>query len=349
MAYLNDVKLVSYLAIVPEMALSKSGRQYCNFTIKMLYRTPLGDPHEEYLMVTAYDTDAEYVVRECKKGDLLMIVGYLAQYKWEFDGKPMAKVMVIANSVELLARGVGMVPKASKEDLAFANPLPYADGEDGHVSSIAIRNKPTANQVSHAKIYPQPQANGQWKIPTGNPNQATKAWMESRGMVKPNTEISFQAIREYMCLPGLPDGTINKAKLIIPDNIKPNKGGYIKMPDGKFIPLRNYENITNAQSKMLGSMTPTERETVLSIASRFFGVTIEYQSPDVSNVGSDDKTQGRGVSVAANGNGGGNSDGNNNRQPAGAATTEEREAMIASGANPDDWYEDASGQWKRRH
>lgn len=162
-------------------------------------------------------------------------------------------------------------------------------------------------------------------------------------MVKPDTEISYQTIRDYMCLPGLPDGTINKAKLIIPDNIKPSKGGYIKMPDGKFIPLRNYENIINAQSKMLGSMTPTERETVLSIASRFFGVTIEYQSPDVPNSGSEDKTQGRGVSVAANGNGG---NGNNAQT---AATTEERAAMIASGANPDDWYEDASGQWKRRH
>lgn len=343
MAYLNDIKLISYLATPPAMALSKSGRQYCNFNVRLLYKTALGDPVEQYITVTAYDTDAELLVRDCKQGDLLLVIGYLAQYKWTFNGQEYSKVMVMANSIELLARGSGMVQQPSKEDMVFADPMPYADGEDANVCSIAFRkNHPGAKGNDNYKNFPQPNPDGTWKMPNGEPNKATKAWMASRGIDNvSNEEISNHAIRTYMQMPGLPDSTINKAKFIIPTDGKVNRYGFVKMPDGKSIPQRNYENLINAQQKMLDSMTPGERETVLSIAAHFYGVRIEYSAPGESIDVPADKTQGMAASVAGNENGAATNGGNGRDSLV-------KFVSVASGANPDDWYQDEKGNWKRR-
>ena len=51
MAYLNDIKLVSYLANNPEMAMTHDGRPYSNIKVRLVQKTKTGEERSDYLTV----------------------------------------------------------------------------------------------------------------------------------------------------------------------------------------------------------------------------------------------------------------------------------------------------------
>lgn len=351
MAYLNDVKLICNLAIPPEMALTRSGRQYCNFTVRLLYRTPMGDPVEDFIMATAYDDDAEFLVRDCKQGDLILVDGYLHQYKWQVNGETRAKVMVVASHIEILSRGAGMVPQPTRRDIAAANPAAYSDGEDGYISSAAFAGqKGNPNQPSHAMMYPQPGKGRSWQMPHGSLNEATRAWMDAKGLSHKGQArgdmgkgAENQSIRAYLRIPDLPDAVINKARMLIPDDLTPNASGKVKLLDGTFVPNGNYQRLVSAQIKMLDGMAKGERDIVLSIAEHFFGVSLAFSSDGDKSIGGDanapENASAGGLRESGKGSGEGADAG---------GETEARPEDVATAVNPDDWVQKEDGTWERK-
>ena len=187
MPYLNDVKIVANLAIDPELSLTKSGREYCNFTVRLVYKNDLDETLEDFIRITSYDYIAEAMVRDCKKGDLIIVTGYLAQIKWTAqnpkDTATNSRMVVIANSVERLARANGEMPPVPKDYLSMRdyNPVAFNDGEEIHISSYTMLKQMRIggdHTPLSSTIYPQPKKDGTWKMPKVGTNERTRKWLQ---------------------------------------------------------------------------------------------------------------------------------------------------------------------------
>lgn len=276
MAYLNDVKLVTYLAVQPEIALDKAGKPYCNFSVRLQYKTPAEDCISFFINVTAFKDDAENLVRKCHIGDLVMVEGYLwVQEWWDKEKKEAAqKIVVISRRTTLLHKASKrqqekMGAAVAKEDLATADPVPYTDGANHIISATNNSNIKLANEYSNRLNYPQPTADGGWDIPVGRElNDRTRLWMQDNGVELENPMDKVpEDLKEYAKI----------AERLVPDTCKPVRiktGLACHLPSGHYIPWENYAAMVENQTNYLRSLPAETVRIILDIAERYFGVSL---------------------------------------------------------------------------
>lgn len=364
MAYLNDIKIISYLANKPEVALTKTGRPYSNISVRLLHKNIRGEHVVDWLNVTCFDYDAELVVRDCAIGDLLLIVGYLALHHWEKNNQPVSRVLVMANHVSLLAKGNGLLPPPSLEDMQSADPLAMDDGAQPWVSGIVPQANGNVRNQNYSASYPQPMPDGTWQMPQGQVNPETKQWLQNKGMVNypkqhiasPSRTMPAQAVPTnnpqqtgWICDPVLK----RKVEAIIPENLSGWRDT-VKLPTGKRIPKRNYENLVQSQEKILMKMPVEERQNVLTLAAQYRGIKIPLEkyipSTDApARPPTDREESNRMASNLSESEIDGSMSTNESESQNNAATTKATPpAAPIAGADPNEWYQDKDGQWLRQ-
>jgi single-strand DNA-binding protein len=99
---LNHVTLVGHLAADPEIRLVGAGEPLAVTEFRLI-TNDRQEPEAHELV--AYRRVAEVVARYCRTGHLILVVGHLHRQKWfAADGSPRARVLVIAENVQFLAR-----------------------------------------------------------------------------------------------------------------------------------------------------------------------------------------------------------------------------------------------------
>lgn len=340
MAYLNEVKLISYLAIVPEMALSKTGRQYCNFKVRLMYRDKFGDPVEEYVDVVTYDAMAEYLIRNCYQFDCIMITGHLTQFKWQQREQIYSKVVVVADDIQLVSRnkeGFSSII-ASKEDLFRAHLQSYADGEKGNASSYSMPHVP--GETIFRDVFPQPVGRDKWKMPADRSHPAVEKWANMRNVsIAGDHPVDHAEIMARMQMPNLDPTLIEIARSLIPDDLQPDSKGMVRLPNRKAIHSSKYESMIIGQQNNLKMRRPQERNVIQQIASVCFSVVLTRPLPGhlPTPITESQEYQDRMDAEARQVEQG---ERQRNRQ--------QENLVIASGANPEDWVMGEDGQWRKK-
>lgn len=361
MPYLNDVRLVVNLAVVPEMTLTNSGRQYCNFSVRVVFRTKLGDPIEDFINITCHDADAEMVVRDCEKGDLLLILGFLTQQHWEVNGQHQSKLIVIADSVQRLAKGNGMMPQMTDKDLQDADVLTM-DEESPFISSVCMTRRPLFGLPDRAK-YPQPVKGGGWEIPANANNAGTREWVQQNTFAIEDTVRQSKATedetkrkeaekqmaalqaqaRNIGVLPsnGSDDSPVSPtarkmAKRVYPDSLIPRltmRGYVVELESGSAIPFDNYRNILDGQCAWLNALEANTLAEVELVLKEERNITLKrdetgkFFNPYAGVVMKPPQPE---------------------PQPPPPFVMPEMEQTQGDGSSPDDWVQDENGQWVRR-
>jgi len=106
---LNSVVLIGRLTRDAELKTTSSGFAVSNFSIAVNYRKKQGDGWEDvanFFDVTLFGKQAETLHQYLVKGKQVAISGELRQDRWvQDDGQNRSKVVINANSVQLLGNG----------------------------------------------------------------------------------------------------------------------------------------------------------------------------------------------------------------------------------------------------
>ena len=101
----NVVVLVGRCTRDPELKYSHGGMAILELSIAVNARKKKGDEWQDYASffdVTYFGKAAEAVSRYIEKGKQVAVSGKLEQQRWEKDGAKRSKVVVLADSVQLL-------------------------------------------------------------------------------------------------------------------------------------------------------------------------------------------------------------------------------------------------------
>jgi len=99
----NKVILIGHITKDLELKYSNDGMPICSFNIAV--NNGYGDKREAvFIQVTAFKKTAENINEYCKKGDAILVDGYIKQENWEEKdtGKKRSKLVVIANTVQFM-------------------------------------------------------------------------------------------------------------------------------------------------------------------------------------------------------------------------------------------------------
>ena len=97
MADLNQVILIGRIASELNLHYSPQGTAICNFSF-----ATGRDENVLFINITAFEKLAELLCQYSAKGQMICIVGYLKQDKWEKDGQKFSQIKVIANKIQFL-------------------------------------------------------------------------------------------------------------------------------------------------------------------------------------------------------------------------------------------------------
>ncbi len=161
-ADLNHVTLIGRLTRDADLRYTQAGLAISNFSIAVNRRRKNGDQWIEeasFFEITLYGKSAETLKAYLVKGKQVAVDGELRQDRWEQDGQPRSKVVVVANSVQLLggnagggggvpAGGYGQSPRGAYQPRmqeppapsggyeSQYEPSPYGGGSDGFPEDI---------------------------------------------------------------------------------------------------------------------------------------------------------------------------------------------------------------------
>ena len=110
MADVNQVTLIGRLTREAELKYTSNGFAVASFAIAVNRRRKNGDQWVEeasFFDINLFGRSAEGLKQYLVKGKQIAIEGELRQDRWEQDGQPRSKVVVIANSVQLLGGNPG--------------------------------------------------------------------------------------------------------------------------------------------------------------------------------------------------------------------------------------------------
>lgn len=105
MADINQVTLIGRLTRDAELKYTSNGFAIASFAIAVNRRRKNGDQWVEeasFFDINLFGKSAEGLKQYLVKGKQVAIVGELRQDRWEQDGQPRSKVVVIANNVQLI-------------------------------------------------------------------------------------------------------------------------------------------------------------------------------------------------------------------------------------------------------
>lgn len=117
MADLSIAVLVGRLTRDAELKYTNSGQAVCHFSVATSTRRKKGDQwvdEPSYWDVDLWGKSGESLNQYLTKGKLVAVEGSMRQDRWEQDGQTRIKVIVSANTVQLLGGGQGAGPGPSQ-------------------------------------------------------------------------------------------------------------------------------------------------------------------------------------------------------------------------------------------
>jgi single-strand DNA-binding protein len=110
MADLSIAVLVGRLTRDAELKYTNSGQAVCHFSVATSSRRKKGDQwvdEASFWEVDLWGKQGESINQYLTKGKLVAVEGTMRQDRWEQDGQSRMKVIVNANTVQLLGSGQG--------------------------------------------------------------------------------------------------------------------------------------------------------------------------------------------------------------------------------------------------
>lgn len=105
MADVNHVTIIGRLTRDSELKYTSGGMAISNFSIAVNRRRKNGDQWVEeasFFDINLFGKSAEGLKPYLTKGKQIAVEGELRQDRWEQDGQPRSKVVIVANNVQLL-------------------------------------------------------------------------------------------------------------------------------------------------------------------------------------------------------------------------------------------------------
>lgn len=110
MADVNQVIIIGRLTRDADLKYTAGGMAIGTFSIAVNRRRKTGDQWVEeasFFEVSLFGKSAESINQYLVKGKQVAVQGELRQDRWEQDGQPRSKVVIIANNVQLLGGNSG--------------------------------------------------------------------------------------------------------------------------------------------------------------------------------------------------------------------------------------------------
>ncbi len=273
MPYLNEARVMGSMANKPEMAMMQNGCPYCYFAVRMVQKMPDGKIAEDYIRVISYGDTATMVCRECDFGDCVLCVGRLSPKQWQSQaGREEYQLHFVAESVQKVADGDGLLPPVTIEDAAAAKAAAFRNEEDGIVHSDTYRFRGVRDANPPKLKFPQPNPWGGWSVPENYVKQESREWMQQEDERIRQRREEFGGIQHEPLNLSVPDDRAEAHRIaatLIPWNLpRTNDGMYVRIPRSKCIPVSQYMTILESQNALLNAQPENVRALILDIASR---------------------------------------------------------------------------------
>jgi single-strand DNA-binding protein len=128
MADINHVTLIGRLTRDAELKYTSGGMAIASFAIAVNRRRKNGDQWEEeasFFDIKLFGKSAEGLKQYLVKGKQVAIGGELRQDRWEQDGQPRSKVVVIANNVQLIGGHSNNTQQSAQNGDDFPEDIPF--------------------------------------------------------------------------------------------------------------------------------------------------------------------------------------------------------------------------------
>ncbi len=128
MADINHVTLIGRLTRDCELKYTSGGMAIASFAIAVNRRRKNGDQWVEeasFFDINLFGKSAEGLKQYLVKGKQVAIEGELRQDRWEQDGQPRSKVVVIANSVQLIGGHSNNTQQSAQNGGDFPEDIPF--------------------------------------------------------------------------------------------------------------------------------------------------------------------------------------------------------------------------------
>ena len=133
MADLSIAVLVGRLTRDSELRYTSGGSPICSFSVATSSRKKKGDQwidEASFWDIELWGKQGESLQQYLVKGKQVAIEGTMRQDRWEKDGQPRMKVVISAQTVQLLGGGQdkGQAKEQPRRQSPFAEEKPSADG-----------------------------------------------------------------------------------------------------------------------------------------------------------------------------------------------------------------------------
>ena len=133
MADLSIAVLVGRLTRDSELKYTSGGSPICSFSVATSSRKKKGDQwidEASFWDIELWGKQGESLQQYLVKGKQVAIEGSMRQDRWEKDGQPRMKVVISAQTVQLLGGGQdkGQAKEQPRRQSPFAEEKPSADG-----------------------------------------------------------------------------------------------------------------------------------------------------------------------------------------------------------------------------
>lgn len=271
MPYLNEARIIGHMAHEPEMSMLANGVPYCYFALRMVQKTPDGEVSEDFIRVIAYGDMAVTVARDIRMGDLVLCNGRLSPKQWRnAAGREEYQLHFIAEEIERLAMGDGMLPPVTIADAAKAKAAAFRCGEDGFIHSDTYRFRGVKDPRPPKLFVPQPNDDGSWTVPEEYVSQEAATWIakEKRRQKQKQDDYGIvDALKTHPVKNNIEADRI-AASLISWDLPRTEDGQMVKIPNAKTIPVARYNALLKAQEAILLRQPPSIRTRIINLAQK---------------------------------------------------------------------------------
>lgn len=271
MPYLNEARIIGHMAHEPEMSMLANGVPYCYFAIRMVQRTPDGEVSEDFIRIIAYGDMAVTVARDIRMGDLVLCNGRLSPKQWRnAAGREEYQLHFIAEEVERLAMGDGMLPPVTITDAAKARAAAFRCGEEGFIHSDTYRFRGVKDPNPPKLFVPQPNDDGSWTVPEEYVSQEASTWIAKEKKRQKQKQDDYGIVDALKTQPVKNNIEADRiaASLISWNLPRTEDGQMVKIPNAKTLPVARYNAILKSQEAILSQQAPSIRERIIDLAQR---------------------------------------------------------------------------------
>lgn len=271
MPYLNEAKIIGHMAHEPEMSMLANGVPYCYFAIRMVQRTPDGEVSEDFIRVIAYGDMAVAVARDIRMGDLVLCSGRLSPKQWRnAAGREEYQLHFVAEEIERLAMGDGMLPPVTIADAAKAKAAAFRCGEDGFIHSDTYRFRGVKDPNPPKLFVPQPNDDGSWTVPEEYVSQEAATWIAKEKRRQKQKQETYGLGDPAKTSPAKNNTEADRiaASLVSWNLPRTEDGKMVRLPNSRLLPVSRYNVLLKAQEAILSRQTSSIRERIIELAQK---------------------------------------------------------------------------------